>query len=29
MEEEFYAESDPRLPSDEASAFERQHHLVN
>jgi hypothetical protein len=29
IEEDFYAAADARLPSDEASAFEREHHLVN
>ena len=29
IDEDFDAACDARLPSDEACAFERQHHLVN
>jgi len=29
IEEDFCAAADARLPSDEASAFERERHLVN
>ena len=29
INEQFDAARDPRLPFDEARAFERQHHLVN